>query len=80
MSEFDKNYLGHNFLPLNYKDFPHDFKCNLCGIRVQYIGSDVVSHHKIEFVRCKYIEVDNYQIGEEITRTCAEQIIKNIIE
>lgn len=66
---FDINYLGHNFnIKLQNKQYPDDFICSICKIRIDYINNT-------------YNEVsDTVFISVDEILTCEEKQIKNLLE
>ena len=71
---FDKNYLNHNFYPIQFNGYMNHYKCGICNtvIWVDY-GSKTINSHIIDI----YDDRINYKSK---LISCDEMIIKNIIE
>lgn len=70
---FDKNYLGHNFVKYVGEvagEFSYDCICSKCKIRIVY---------NQEYEAKQYILCDDVGVYLECL-SCSEHIIKNIIE
>lgn len=72
MSEFDKNYLGHDLIHLGNGLC---YTCSKCNIKIYFANYSKPEH---------YSKPKRYFINEYLITfyklTCKEQIIKNIIE
>lgn len=71
MTEFNKNYLGHEFTSLNSLAYPFDFICNKCNSRIK---------HDINDKNNLYSIANDGKIYPNKIISCDEMIIKNIIE
>jgi hypothetical protein len=70
---YSKNYNGHNFTPDIFMAYSDPFKCLNCNKLFMY------QLHLVN--RDIYMEWDEYKFGWiETELTCAETIIKSIIE
>ncbi len=72
MTEFNKNYINHNFIPISTLDNGRFYICSKCKIELDFIGTS-----KNPYVK----RINNGELViETLILSCEEEIIKNIIE
>ena len=81
MINLDKDYLGHSFHNggKDVADFNDIFTCSRCNIQIKmFLAEDMSDYNPrvIVEMQVKYLKL----IGDILTQTCDETIIKGIIE
>ncbi len=74
----NRNYLGHNFIQFSSNN--SILKCNSCGVVIVYILDEDLSEYNLRVLDFKYQKTYSKFIGDILTLTCNEIIIKQIIE
>lgn len=87
MIDLDRNYLDHNFI------FDENFiyTCSICKVKVKYILPPDESDYIVRIITTSIINGKSFSVvmdsfnnltmlGDILTLTCDEMVIKNIIE